>query len=277
MQHLDAHLEWLRVRNLSEMTVAQRRYTILRLGRDLGVTPDDATSEDLYRWQTRQLRRSAAYRCASLTHIRGYYRWLVAAGIRRDDPSAALPTPKRARGVPRPISEDRLAAAILGAPPRIRPWLVLAAWSGLRAGEIAAMDRADVLDTATPPVLIVRGKGGRQRVVPLNGTALSALTAHGLPSRGYVFPRPDGSGTANSAARVSQVANGWLHEHGIPETLHQLRHRFATRAYQGSRDLRVVQELLGHRSPATTAIYAGYAAGAALEAVLRLDDEQGAA
>lgn len=88
-----------------------------------------------------------------------------------------------------------------------------------------------------------------------------------LPRRGWVYPRRDGRPGHISAGSVSQLCNAHLSACGLQETMHQLRHRFGTATYAATRDLRVVQELLGHGSPATTAIYTAHSNPDAVRAV----------
>lgn len=176
------------------------------------------------------------------------------------------------RGLPRPIGEQDLAMAIAAAVEPVRCWLTLAAYQGLRAGELAWLDRADVLDRVREPALRVRGKGGgTERLLPLGRTGLAALRAYGLPRSGPVFRDP--AGRSFSPRQVSQRCNRHLHAVGVQETLHQCRHRFAIEALAavGTGNVRVVQELLGHASPATTAIYTWVAPVRAVEAVTALD------
>jgi integrase len=118
-------------------------------------------------------------------------------------------------------------------------------------------------------VLIVRkGKGSKDRVVPMADLVVDELRGFlGGRARGFVIGRLDGIPGQCPEYRVSQVANRFLHDHGIPETLHQLRHRFGTTLYRRSRDLRLVQEVLGHASPVTTAGYAAFAPEQAAKAV----------
>jgi integrase len=176
-------------------------------------------------------------------------------------------------GVPRPVSEEELAAALACASPRVRPWLVLAGWAGLRAVEIARLRRDRILDTAPQPALLIaRGatKGRRERLIPASSFVLDELRLAGLPRNGYAFPRHDGAAGPNQPWLISHLANACLREAGSAATLHALRHRFATQLYQATRDIRLVQELLGHSSPSVTAVYAAYdqdGAAAAVEAL----------
>lgn len=126
-----------------------------------------------------------------------------------------------------------------------------------------------MLDTNRPPVLhVVEGKGGRDRVLPLHPDVMPALRRADMPKSGRVLQRPRGGGFP--AYGMSQLVNDYLHELGIDATLHQVRHWFGTKTYQATRDLRLVQALMGHSSPTSTAVYAQYAVEGAEGAVLGL-------
>jgi integrase len=127
--------------------------------------------------------------------------------------------------------------------------LRLAAEAGLRRAEIAGLRAADLTGSRGRAVLLVAGKGGRDRRVPLSDGLASVLRAY-ADGREWLFPSQSGGHiSAQWAGELCSIALGgrW--------TLHTLRHRFGTAAYRGSHDLRAVQELLGHSSPATTQIY----------------------
>ncbi len=141
------------------------------------------------------------------------------------------------------------------------------AGAGLRAREIAYLRRENVDDTAAQPFILVDGKGGKERVVPASRFVLAELKAHGLPARGLAFRRHDGQPGPNKPWLISKLANDCLHRSGTNATLHQLRHRCLSLLYQETLDLRLVQELAGHSSPATTAVYTLISASRAAEAV----------
>ena len=259
------HLADLALLGQSEGTIYARRRAIARMAALIGVPLLEATREDLAAWRAGlRVMDNTAVHYAS--HARQFFGWAVSNGLCERNPAAGLLVPFLSRGLPRPIGEDDLADAVAAAPYRIRPWLVLAGWAGLRAKEIALLRRECVLDTMVPPVLvIVRGatKGQRERVVPMSSFVLAELRPH-LPRVGWVFPRLDGKPWPNSPARISQAANAYLRSIGISETLHQFRHRFGTVGYGLTLDLRLIQELMGHARPETTAGYAAYnQAGAA--------------
>ena len=159
----------------------------------------DLAYDDIEAWVDARLSDVAARTVrAQLVWIRGFYRWAVESGHLAVDPTARLRTVKVPRLLPRPIAEDRLDGALAAADDRMRAVLLLAADAGLRAGEIARLEWADVrLDDAEPTLRIV-GKGSRERVVDLVPRLVEALTV--LPHRrGVVIRRGDGSAGANTA------------------------------------------------------------------------------
>lgn len=175
--------------------------------------------------------------------VRSFYRWAASLGHVDVDPAAGLPRVKVPPRVPRPAPDTVVDRARREAPDRVRLMMELAAYAGLRAGEVARVSTDDLVGDA----LFVLGKGGRLRRVPLVDLLGSQLR---LAPEGWVFP--NGLGGHLSPGHVSRLVSEAL-PHGW--TAHTLRHRFATRAYAGTRDLLAVQELLGHSSPETTRRY----------------------
>ena len=253
------HLAALQARGQTPRTVNARRKVLASLYRRLGVPLVTATPDQLAAWAQEISHLQPATVASYVCHANEFYSWCVEAGVMRRNPAAGLARPKRPRRLPRPIAEDDLMAALADAPPRIRVWLVLGAWCGLRAQEIAYLRREDVMDRATRPCILVSAeaaKGGRERAVPLPPFALAELRPWLADcASGYLFPRLDGKPGPNRPNRVSSACSDWLHEHGIRASLHRGRHRFATLILQQTHDLRLVQDLLGHASPETTAIY----------------------
>lgn len=255
-----AHLRFIRLLGLTEGTIYSRARALHRMARAIPGELASATAEDLYRWRA-SLTISDGAVVHYVSHAKEFYGWLVREGIRLDNPATDIPVPKTRRGLPRPISDADLAFAIATADERVRPWLILAAWCGLRAKEVALLRWENVLDTAAPPVLLVASdatKGHRERAIPLHEFAAAELAALRGRRTGYVFPRYDGRPGPNQPWLVSQLANRHLHACGSAATIHRLRHWFGTQTYRASRDLRVVQELMGHAEPSTTAGYAAY-------------------
>lgn len=252
------HLDHLRWRNLSPGTIYQRRRLLARLA-DRGVDPVGASTAELLAFLDRRQRDGRALavksRAVEIAHLASFYRWLLVEGHRDDDPTLRIPRPKLPRALPRPMSEPDLARAIAGAPERVRPWLFLAAYAGLRACEIANLRGEDLWWSADPKLIVVeRGKGGDEGTVPMAPVLEPVLRA--LPRRGWLFPRRDGLWGPTKPHGVSRCANKYLHSIGITDTLHSLRHRFGTQVYRASgRDLRQTQELMRHRSVQSTVLY----------------------
>lgn len=255
---LEAHVLHLRLRELSATHVIDRRRAVSRVGHFTGQDPLVATDAELLAYLPTIRRSTARSRYAEISHLVQFYRWCVVHGHRVDDPTVRLPKPKLPPLLPRPMSEINLQSALDGASPRIRLVLVLAAYAGLRACEIARLHRSDILDGLPIPSLVAHGKGNRDRIVPMCDRVILELRRYGVPARGPVFPRLDGKPGAWSPQRVSMVANLYLHEQGIDDSLHSLRHRAATGWQRETGDLLVVATLLGHQTPATAMIYAQY-------------------
>lgn len=225
-----------------------------------------ATHDDLTAWRAQLDVADTSVR-NYVAAIKGFYSWAHAAG-HTSDPAARIPIPPPKRRYPRPIRDEALENAIMRASGHVRLWLVLAGYAGLRCCEIAALQADDVQLHADVPHIIVKGKGGKERVIPLSTYVRLELEAGRLPTRGPAFPRRTGSRPGPVLARtVSAVGNRHLRACGYPETMHQLRHRFGTRTYQVSLDLRAVQDLMGHAHPETTALYAAFSPTAAIAAV----------
>ncbi|MBW6526623.1 tyrosine recombinase [Sphingomonas sp. RHCKR7] len=200
--------------------------------------------------------------------LRRFFGFLAEEGARPDDPSPALPRPAARRALPRTLSHadvDRLFAAIawrLARDPVIPTDLRLAALiellygSGLRASELVSLPRNAIHPDR--PFLILRGKGGKERLVPLSDRARAAVAAwraHVAIDRAFLFPS---GATHLSRVRLFQLVRALAAEAGIPPdriSPHVLRHAFATHLLEGGADLRALQTMLGHADIATTEIY----------------------
>jgi integrase/recombinase XerC len=252
------HIGWLRLRGLSDQTILKRSGNLRQLSAWAGGRPLlDLTETDLMEWAASIGALSNATRAVYISHIRSFYAWCYANKYLPADPAVSLPHPRVPKRTPRPISEDLLAHAVSIADGRIRTWLVLAGWAGLRAKEIALLRAENIHLSDNPPYLLVTAeatKGNRERVVALPEFVVTELRRCGLHTRGLCWRKADG--TPLEPNTVSWMACRYLHELGIEHTLHSLRHRFGTQIQRASGDIRVTQELLGHSSPATTAGYA---------------------
>lgn len=268
---VERHLEWMKRRGLSRNAMLYRRHSLRRLREWTGKPVLELTRQDLEEWQVvRSARVSRQTMHGEASNVRNFFRWAChVEQLVEVDPSAVLILPKVPKRVPRPMAEEDLGRALEGADWHMAAAIALAAFGGLRAAEIAGLTWREVTFGEDPCIRLV-GKGDKERVVPMSAGLARYLLA--CPHRtGPVVPRRDGGLGHNQPHRVSQLVNQYLHGVGIPDTLHTLRHRFATQAYRATRDLRAVQELMGHSSPNTTAGYAAASGVAGREAVDAID------
>jgi integrase/recombinase XerD len=255
---ITAHLNEMRRQNRRPGTIDQRRRTLRRLERHLdGRDLLDATGDQLSAWIFDDRALTPEAQATELSHLRQFYRWTIRTGLATGDPTALIDRPRLPKRHPRPMDQDDLAVAIDMAPARIRPWLLLAAYAGLRCIEIAQLRAEDILRRNDPPViLIVESKGGDSSVVPLCSHLRTALGTCDLPSKGWLFLRRDGVGGHVTAHLVSQLANRYLHDIGITDTIHQARHWYGTETLRAAGgNLRVTQEALRHSSIVSTQRY----------------------
>ncbi|MCJ2123320.1 site-specific tyrosine recombinase XerD [Methylobacterium sp. J-077] len=220
--------------------------------------------------ETRGLMASSAAR--RLSCVRGFHKFLYAEGYAEADPSVAVSGPRRGRTLPKVLSIAEVdgllatahaAAADKEAGPARRArrmvcLLELLYATGLRVSELVALPRA--AGTTRERYLFIKGKGGRERLVPLTEASRVAMTAHlaAVPEESpWLFPADSDSGhlTRQAFARdlkAVAVAAGLRPDRVSP---HVLRHAFASHLLQNGADLRIVQELLGHADISTTQIY----------------------
>ena len=245
MQMVAKWVGWMRASGSPETTVNLRRYYVSRLcvdhHRPLALTVDDlAVWLGRHGWapNTMKSARSA---------LRSFYGWCRHTGRIKVSPAHLLPPVRIPRGKPKPTPERAYRAALERADPRARLAIRLAGQCGLRRGELARVRGVDVEDDLCGYSLRVTGKGGHVRLVPLPDDLAEELLTLG---EAWAFPSPRGGHlTPHHLAKVVTAALG-----GEAST-HSLRHRAASAAYAGTRDLRAVQELLGHSRPETTAGY----------------------
>lgn len=232
----------------SPATCRTRREHLQRLARTIGVVdPWLVDAEQLVTWFAAQPWATETKR-AHRTTLRGFYGWAVAQGHVATSPALALPRIRPATPNPQPAPDSVYLPALGAATARERLMLRLAAEHGMRRAEIAVVHSRDLVEDLTGWSLVVHGKGGKDRVVPLLDDVAALLRA--LPA-GWAFPGDDGGHL--SPRWVGRLLNRLL---AGDWTMHKLRHRAATRWWDASEhDLFVVQSLLGHASPATTRVY----------------------
>jgi integrase/recombinase XerD len=267
-------------RGLSEHTLAAYRRDLRRYAAFLatrGVTTAVEVDEPMVRSFLASLSASThgdgePYRATSvartLSAVRSFHRFLLREGVTDRDPAAGVARPRLPRSLPRPLPADdvrRLLEAPDATTPaglRDRAILELLYGSGLRISELTGLDVDDV-DPEAGSVRVL-GKGGKEREVPVGSFARDAVAAYltrgrpalaGASSRGALFLNARGGRLSRQSC--ARLLAGHVRRAGIDRrvTLHTLRHSFATHLLEGGADVRVVQELLGHASVATTQIY----------------------
>jgi integrase/recombinase XerD len=250
----------------SKHTLAAYRNDLMKAAQAVGGHLSGASTDELSRlggeWAelapSTVARRSAA--------LRRFFGFLLDEGLRRDDPSAALPRPRFERPLPRILDEQEVTRMFEAAEDRASSGEAIAVrnlailemlyGSGLRASELVSLPRGAV--RTGQPFLILLGKGSKERLVPISSRAEGAVTRwreHVPGASLWLFP----SGAKHlSRVRLFQLVRQMAADAGIsPERVspHVLRHAFATHLLSGGADLRVLQSLLGHADIATTQIY----------------------
>lgn len=211
------------------------------------LTPLTVTRADLVEYLGDQPDWSPRTAHSVRTTFRVFFRLLVDLEHRTIDPARTLPSVSIPRSLPRPCPDHVVQQAYSSSDVRLGLALRIFVEAGLRRSEVARVASSDVLGRPGEYRLHVVGKGGHERSVPISDELATRILAAG---DGHAFPGTDGK-------PISAEHLGKLVANALPGrwTAHTLRHRFATVAYQHSSDLRAVQELLGHASPTTTAVY----------------------
>ncbi len=233
---------------------------------------DDASTDDLRRYLKHLDGQgmTAGTAARRLSALRQFYRFLYADGLREDDPTAILESPRQGRPLPKIISEDDVARLLGVAETREGPegrrlcaMVELCYATGMRVSELVGLPLTAV--QRDPEVLIVRGKGNKERMVPLSAPAREAVRDY-LDVRGAFVPEgatspylfPGRGGKPLSRQRFFQMLKDLARDADLdPRKVspHVLRHAFATHLLHHDADLRSVQQMLGHADISTTQIY----------------------
>lgn len=278
----EEYLSWLEVeRGRSPRTLAAYRHDLGSYAEGLrGHGIDQASSADVAA-HLELLRRTqhASSVARALSSIRGFHRFLVEEGLRSDDPTLDLPSVSVTDLLPKALSEDEtelLLGAVVGTGPMVlrdRALLEVLYGTGARVSEVVGLNLGDVIaavEGTDLPLLRVLGKGDKERVVPIGGMARAAL-AEWLGGQGRPLLEPRKWARRSDAGAVFLNARGgrltrvgvfgvvkkYAGRVGLADKVspHVLRHSCATHMLGRGADVRVVQELLGHASIATTQRY----------------------
>jgi integrase/recombinase XerD len=269
-RHVDAFLEMMAAeRGAAARTIEAYRRDLDDFSDFLGATPlEAADAATLRRYLARMERQGLAPRTAArrLSALRQFHRFLFAEGVRSDDPTTVLDSPKLGRPLPKTLSREAVDALLAAAARRegvegvrLVCLVELLYGAGLRVSELVGLPLGAA--AADGRFLVVRGKGGKERLVPLGEPARAALAAwreaRGEARSRFLFPSRAKQGHL-TRQRCFQLLRELAVEAGVdPQLLspHVLRHAFATHLLAGGADLRSLQAMLGHADVATTQIY----------------------
>ncbi len=273
--HIERFVDHLRFeRGVSERTLEAYDHDVTRLVVFLAAggprTPDAVATGDLRAFVLRlkDLGLASSSIARNISAIRAYFGFLVAEGLGAADPSDKLRMPRGTRGLPDVLSVEEIER-LLGAPDLGRPlaWrdralLETMYGTGIRVSEAADLKLRNL--AFEEQVALVRGKGRKERIVPIGRSAIGALAIYLRETR----PRLDrgrGDGRVFLNARggplsrmgIWKILRGHVESAGIEKAVspHTLRHSFATHLLEGGADLTAVQEMLGHADISTTQIY----------------------
>ena len=279
----DSYLRQLSIeRGLSKNTILSYRRDLANYQRFLeeraisslsSVSEQDVTSYVQWLVQSRGMSASSVARM--LAAVRGLHKFLLNEGELASDVAAAVAPPKAMRRLPKAITLEQVEALLEAAGPdpqsdqpaesarvRDRALLDMLYATRARVSEIVTLDLDDLVE---PTLIRLFGKGSKERIVPVGGYAQRALQAYlvrtrpGLASLGRGTPALFLNQRGGRLSRQSawQIISNAANDAGLTDHIspHTLRHSFATHLLEGGADVRVVQELLGHSSVATTQIY----------------------
>jgi integrase/recombinase XerD len=249
---LAKYREFLEQNSLSEITVSK-----MQLG------------EFLLWLNSQNLRAASSARI--LAAVRGYQKYLLLENLRTDDPSQQVKGPKLPKRLPKALTQAQVLELLAASGPepddevadvlrlRNRAILELMYSSGARVSEVAQLDLDEMVQGGW---VRIRGKGSKERLVPVGSFAQRAIDAYLVRSRPLLAAKAGGPalflnqrGSRLSRQSIWEIIQSAGEACGLSVSPHSLRHSFATHLIEGGADVRVVQELLGHASVATTQIY----------------------
>lgn len=270
---IELYLEHLRELNRAETTITTRRQMLYRHHRELvavqkkaGTRPEGRGLEFANEVEL----KAAVYRkdwdprtqVTNLAGLRSFFAWACRRHEIDFNPILGLDRPHVNEDVPRPVTDEELADVLARACEEVGRWALFAAGQGMRCCEISAANRGHV----TKDRFLVFGKGSKQRVVPTHPMVWEAVKD--LPA-GPLARNDDGSRA--SAHQISRQAAIHFDDLGLPDvTLHRFRHWFGTSTLDQCGNLRTVQDLMGHASPNSTAVYTRVSDAARTAAVAAL-------
>jgi integrase len=240
---------------------------VVRFALDTKVTtPGEVVPSDLVAWlASKTLAAETAY--AYRAGLCAFFSFCASHGLVAANPAQDLPPIRRPATIPRPCPDDAVVQGLANANDQVRVMIRLAAEHGYRTAEIARCHGPDLVTSSFGLVLVIYGKGGKQRLAFVDPDETELINAFRVAAAGPVFPgRIEGCLSARYVGKlISKALPGeW--------TAHKLRTRFASTSYNAHPDLLALMDLLGHSSPSTTLRYtrSTNAAGRALTRAARI-------
>lgn len=219
------------------------------------LTLETCRAVDILLWLD-TMRLGPKSRYSYIAVLASLYGWLIREELLEHDPTVRVDRPKLGTYLPRPAPAETVELALAQLDPRSVAMIACGTYAGMRRAEITRLRVEDLYTKRRPPVVLIHGKGNKERLVPIHPALMGALRRCGLPRTGYVFPNSR-TGQAMTVRYVGKLISNAFDSLGDRVTPHQLRHLFATLLYEESKgDLRLVADMLGHSNLSATTIYA---------------------
>jgi integrase len=231
----------MRERGNTDKSIKSYRWTLSKADSVLPYGLDSANEEELRAWLWRE-GLAPATRATYFGALAGFFRWAHEQGHLDFDPTARIPRPKVPDGIPRVAKDWEVERVMTEAPQPYLLWGQLAAYGGLRCIEISRLHKEHIGAVLTA---LHRGKGNKPRLVPTHPVVWAAA-----------YTLPPGPITEFDEEDISNRFKKWCQRSGMPGlSMHRLRGWHATVSYRKTKDIRAVQNNMGHKNPATTARY----------------------
>ena len=260
--HLETFLEMMVVeRGSSKNTIESYRRDLADFITLSKSDPETSTTNDITKYLDKLSDKgfSAKTRARRLSALKQFFTFLYIEKIRSDNPAKKVDAPKTGRSLPKYLSEEEVDLLLVEAAKdlRIKTMLEILYAGGMRVSELVGLKKSQLRKEGADYYFVVKGKGSKERIVPLTGKAIECLTEYlkAFDIKNWLFPSQKSHMTRQ---RFGQILKELALDSGIdPEKVspHVLRHSFASHLLAHGADLRLVQELLGHEQIATTQIY----------------------
>lgn len=266
--NLDDWKIWQVAQRLSRRTIDERIRVIRLLHTETGIQPATIEAIDIVEWIADHDEWADSTAATYTSYLSAWFTWLQIVDRRLDNPMVKVGTPRVPEREPRPISDADVVKLL-----QARMWtstrrmILLALLAGLRVHEIAQIRGEDV--DFTTRLLWVRGKGKRLKSIPMHPMLVELASE--MPAAGWWFPMRGHEGEHILSKSVSDIIGRTMRRAGVRGTPHCLRHWYASTMLANGVDIRVVQDLLRHKSLATTQIYTKVPDGQRVDAIAGLD------